>query len=238
MLQLDDLHTYYGQSHVLYGVSLKVKEGSAVALLGRNGMGKTTTIHSIMGMTPPSQGRIIFKGEDITRLQPYQIPQTGLALVPQGRRIFPYLTVKENLTMAARRGRKSEGWTIDRIYSLFPILKERSEYKGNQLSGGEQQMLCIGRALMTNPDMLLMDEPSEGLAPLIVREVANVISALHKSGLSILLVEQNLKMALAVADYIYILSKGKTVHESSPSDLRNNKDIISTYLSVATSSKL
>jgi branched-chain amino acid transport system ATP-binding protein len=239
MLQLDSIHTYYGESHVLYGVSLKVEEGSVIALLGRNGMGKTTTIHSIIGITPPSQGRIIFKGKDITRLQPYQIPQTGLALVPQGRRIFPFLSVKENLTIAAKPSKKSEeGWTLEKIYSLFPLLHQRSGFRGNLLSGGEQQMLAIGRGLMTNPDMLLMDEPSEGLAPLIVREFTKVINELHKSGLSILLVEQNLKMALAVADYIYILSKGKTVHESSPSDLRNNKDIISTYLSVAASSKL
>jgi len=238
MLQLDNIHTYYGGSHVLYGVSLKVEEGSVVALLGRNGMGKTTTIHSIMGMTPPSRGSVIFKGKDITCLQPYQIPQTGLALVPQGRRIFPFLSVKENLTIAAKRSTKREGWTLEKIYSLFPVLKQRSRFRGNLLSGGEQQMLAIGRGLMTNPDMLLMDEPSEGLAPLIVREVTNVISELHKSGLSILLVEQNLKMALAVADYVYILSKGRTAHESSPSDLRTNKEIICTYLSVSASSEL
>ncbi len=238
MLQLDSIHTYYGHSHVLHGVSLKVEEGSVVALLGRNGMGKTTTIHSIMGITPPSQGRVMFKGKDVTHLEPYQIPQRGLALVPQGRRIFPYLTVQENLTMAARSGEKDHGWTLEKVYSLFPVLKRRCHQRGNQLSGGEQQMLCIGRALMTNPDVLLMDEPSEGLAPLIVKEVTNVISDLHHRGLSMLLVEQNLKMALALADYIYILNKGRTVHESSPSDLRHNKEIICTYLSVAASSKL
>ena len=238
MLQLDSIHTYYGHSHVLHGVSLNVKEGSVVALLGRNGMGKTTTIHSIMGITPPSQGRILFKGKDLTCLQPYQIPQTGLGLVPQGRRIFPFLTIQENLTMAARRGGKSEGWTLEKVYSRFPVLKNRSGQRGNQISGGEQQMLCIGRALMTNPDVLLMDEPSEGLAPLIVREVTDIIIGLHQGGLSILLVEQNLKMALSVAGFIYILNNGRTVYESSPSDLRHNKEIISTYLSVAASSKL
>ena len=238
MLQLDKIHTYYGQSHILYGISMKVEEGSVVALLGRNGMGKTTTIHSIMGITPPSQGSVIFKGKDITRLQPYQIPQTGLALVPQGRRIFPFLSVKENLTIGAKRTTKREDWTLDKIYFLFPILKQRSSLRGNLLSGGEQQMLAIGRGLMTNPDMLLMDEPSEGLAPLIVREVTHVIRELHKSGLSILLVEQNLKMALAVADYVYILNKGRTAYQSSPSDLRANKEIISTYLSVASSAGL
>ena len=238
MLQLDSIHTYYGHSHVLHGVSLRVEEGSVVALLGRNGMGKTTTIHSIMGITPPSQGRIVFNGKDLTSLAPYQIPRTGLGLVPQGRRIFPYLTVKENLTMAARSGGKREGWTLEKVYSRFPVLKKRSSQRGNQLSGGEQQMLCIGRALMTNPDLILMDEPSEGLAPLIVREVTDIIIGLHQGGLSILLVEQNLKMALSVAGFIYILNNGRTVYESSPSDLRNNKEIISTYLSVAASSKL
>ncbi len=238
MLNLVDIHTYYGQSHVLHGVSLNVKEGSVVALLGRNGMGKTTTIHSIMGITPPAEGGILFKGKDMTCLPPYQIPRQGIALVPQGRRIFPFLTIQENLTMAARRGGKTEGWTLEKVYSRFPVLKQRSGQRGNQLSGGEQQMLCIGRALMTNPDLVLMDEPSEGLAPLIVKEVSHIISELHGIGLSILLVEQNLKMALAVAGYVYILNKGKTVHESSPSDLRNNKEIIGTYLSVAASTKL
>lgn len=238
MLQLDNIHTYYGESHILHGVSLKVEEGSVVALLGRNGMGKTTTIHSIMGITPPSQGNIIFKGKDITSLKPHQIPQTGLALVPQGRRIFPYLTIQENLTMAARRGGKSEGWTLDKVYSRFPVLKERRDQRGNQLSGGEQQMLCIGRALMTNPEMLLMDEPSEGLAPLIVKEVSRIIGELHQTGLSILLVEQNLKMALAAARYVYIMNNGNIVHESSASDLKHNRQIIGTYLSVAASTKL
>lgn len=233
MLELDDIHTYYGESHVLQGVSLKVENGSVVALLGRNGMGKTTTIYSIIGFTPPRRGRVIFKGKELAGLQPYQIPQMGMALVPQGRRIFPSLSVKENLTMAARSGRKSEGWSLDRVYSLFPVLKERASYRGNVLSGGEQQMLSIGRALMTNPDMLLLDEPSEGLAPLIIRELSNVIGQLNKSGLSILLVEQNLSMALAVADYVYILSKGSIVYESTPADLRRNEKAKVSYLGVS-----
>jgi len=238
MLQLDDIHTYYGESHILHGVSLKVEEGSVVGLLGRNGMGKTTTIHSIMGITPPARGEIRFKGKDVTRLQPYEIPQTGLALVPQGRRIFPYLTIQENLTMAARMGGKSEGWTLEKVYARFPVLKQRRGHRGNQLSGGEQQMLCIGRALMTNPDLVLMDEPSEGLAPLIVKEVFRIVSELHRTGLSILLVEQNLKMALGVVEYVYILNNGRIVHESSASDLKHNKEIIGTYLSVAASTRL
>jgi len=233
LLELNDVHTYYGESHVLHGVSLKIREGSVVALLGRNGMGKTTTIHSIIGITPPRQGSILYKGRDIASLQAYQIPRAGMALIPQGRRIFPFLSVKENLTIAAKRSTKGEGWTLEKIYSLFPVLKQRSRFRGNLLSGGEQQMLAIGRGLMTNPEMLLMDEPSEGLAPLVVRNLITIIDQLHQTGLSMLLVEQNLNMALAVADYVYILNKGRVVYESLPSDLKNNEEVVTTYLGVA-----
>jgi branched-chain amino acid transport system ATP-binding protein len=212
LLELRDVHTYYGESHVLHGVSLEMAEDSVVALLGRNGMGKTTTIHSIIGITPPRQGSILYKGREVTSLQGYKIPRVGIALVPQGRRIFPFLSVKEN---------------------LFPVLKERSSFRGNLLSGGEQQMLAIGRALMTNPDLLLMDEPSEGLAPLVVRNLTMIIDQLHQTGLSILLVEQNLNMALAVADYTYILNKGRVIYESLPADLKQNEEVVSTYLGVA-----
>jgi branched-chain amino acid transport system ATP-binding protein len=231
MLELVDIHTYYGESHVLQGISLKVEEGSVVALLGRNGMGKTTTVHSIIGFTPPRRGKVIFKGEDITHLQCHKIPLLGIALVPQGRRIFPSLSVKENLTIAARGG-NGDAWTLDRIYSLFPVLKERANLRGNLLSGGELQMLSIARALMTNPDLLLMDEPSEGLAPLIVRELGDVIKQLHKSGHTILLVEQNLRMALEVADYVYILSKGVIVYQSMAEELRDNSEIQTMHLGV------
>jgi branched-chain amino acid transport system ATP-binding protein len=223
VLELFDIHTYYGESYTLKGISLRVREGSVVALLGRNGMGKTTTIRSIIGFTPARRGVIRFKGKEITDMQPYQIAQLGIGLIPQGRRIFPSLSVEENLTMSARREGKSEGWSIDRVYSLFPSLKNRSKHKGNLLSGGEQQMLTIGRALMTNPDLLLMDEPSEGLAPVVVRQVEQTIDKLKKSGFSILLVEQNLHLALAVADYIYILSKGVIVYESTPEKLKENE---------------
>ncbi len=233
MLELVDIHTYYGESHVLQGVSLKVDEGSVVALLGRNGMGKTTIVHSIIGFTPPRRGRVIFKGKEITGAQPYQIPRMGMALIPQGRRIFPSLSVKENLTMAARGGEKGEAWSLDRVYSLFPILKERANLKGNLLSGGELQMLTIGRALMTNPELLLMDEPSEGLAPLIVRELGSTIKQLHRSGLSILLVEQNIRLALAVADYVYVVNKGMIVHECTPEELESNEEVKEIYLGVA-----
>lgn len=231
MLEVVDIHTYYGDSYVLHGVSLEVKEGSVVALLGRNGMGKTTTIRSIIGFTPPRRGVVRFKGKEISGLEPYQIARMGLALVPQGRGIFPSLSVKENLTMAARNGSKGEGWTLDRVYSLFPILKERANLYANLLSGGEQQMLSIGRALMTNPDLLLMDEPSEGLAPLIVREISRVIDQFRGS-LSVLLAEQNLSMALGLADYVYIISKGTVVYESTPQELRNNEEVKSKHLGV------
>jgi len=233
MLKLVDIHTYYGESYVLKGVSLEVGQSSVVALLGRNGMGKTTTINSIIGFTPPRRGEVSFKGRDVTRLHSYKIAQMGMGLVPQGRRIFPSLSVEETLTMSARSMGKPEGWSLDSVYSFFPILKERAKYRGNLLSGGEQQMLTIGRALMTNPDLLLMDEPSEGLAPLMIREVGRIIGRLKESDLSILLVEQNLPMALAVADFVYIISNGITVHNCSPDELKENEEVQSKYLGVA-----
>lgn len=231
MLELVDVHTYYGDSYVLQGISLEVKEGSTVALLGRNGMGKTTTIRSIIGLTPPRRGVVRFKGKDATSLEPYQIAQMGM--IPQGRQIFPSLSVKENLTMSARTRGKAAPWSLDRVYSLFPVLKERANLKGNLLSGGEQQMLTIARALMTNPDLLLMDEPSEGLAPLLVREIGHIIGQLKESGFSILLVEQNLPMALAVADYVYVISKGVIVYHSTPQEFRDNDEVKAKYLGVA-----
>jgi len=232
MLEVADIHTYYGESNILKGVSLEVKEGSVVALLGRNGMGKTTTIRSIIGFTPPRRGTVRFNGKDITGLQPYQIAQMGIGLIPQGRCIFPSLSVEEYLTMAARTRGTAEAWSLDRVYPLFPILKERANYKGNLLSGGEQQMLTIARALMTNPDLLLMDEPSEGLAPTIVQAVGQVISQLKQSGFSILLVEQNLPMALGVADYVYLISKGVVVYQSTPEELEGNEEAKAKYLGV------
>lgn len=233
IIELSDVHTYYGESHVLHGVSLKLEKGSVVALLGRNGMGKTTTVHSIIGITPPLQGSVLYRGRDVTRLQSYQIARAGIALIPQGRRIFPSLSVKENLTVAAVHSRKGEGWTLEKVYSLFPVLKQRSSLKGNLLSGGEQQMLAIGRGLMINPDVLLMDEPSEGLAPLVIQNLIMVINQLHQTGLSMFLVEQNLNMALAVAGHVYILNKGRVVYESLPSELEKNEEILNTYLGVA-----
>lgn len=233
MLQLIDIHTYYGESYVLRGVSLKIQEGSIIALLGRNGMGKTTTIRSIIGFNPPRRGQILFRDQNIAGLPSYKIAHLGVGLVPQGRSIFPSLSVKENLTMSARGVGKADSWTLDKVYSLFPILKERSRYPGTLLSGGEQQMLAIGRALMTNPQVILMDEPSEGLAPLIVKEVGNIIYQLKQKGFSILLVEQNLPMALKVTDYLYILSNGKVVYESTPDDLKSNDEVKAKYIGVS-----
>lgn len=228
-----DVHTYYGESYVLQGVSLSVREGSVVAVLGRNGMGKTTTIRTIMNLTPPRRGSIRFKGADITQLKPFQIAQTGIGLVPQGRLIFPSLSVKENLTMAARTLGKGEPWDLEKVYAFFPVLRERSGLKGNLLSGGEQQMLTIARALMTNPDLLLMDEPSEGLAPILVQEMGRIIGQLKERGFSILLVEQNLPLALGLADYVYVLSKGAVVYKSVPEEFRANEEVKGKYLGVA-----
>jgi branched-chain amino acid transport system ATP-binding protein len=196
-------------------------------------MGKTTTINSIIGFAPARQGRIFFKDAEITRLPPYEIAQLGIGLVPQGRYIFPSLSVEENLTMSARGREGREEWSLDKAYSLFPILKERAGLRGHLLSGGEQQMLAIGRALMTNPDLLLMDEPSEGLAPLVLREIRNTIGKLQRSGFSILLVEQNFRMVLTLSDYVYILNKGEIILGSTPAELKNNDEAKSRYLSVA-----
>jgi len=232
MLEVRDIHTWYGDSYILQGVSLEVKEGTIVALLGRNGMGKTTTIRSIMGLTPPRKGSIRFKGQELIGLPPFRIARLGIGLIPQGRMIFPSLSVTENLTMAARTSGKKDPWTLEKIFSLFPKLYERRKNKGNLLSGGEQQMLTIARALMTNPDLLLFDEPSEGLAPVIVEEVFRVMSELRAAGQSILLVEQDFAMAMSVADYAYVMNKGLIVYESKPEDLINNETVKSLYLGV------
>ena len=234
MLAAADLHSYYGDSHVLHGVSLKVERGQVVAILGRNGMGKTTLVRGLIGFTPPRQGHVVFKGKDITRLPPYRAVAMGMAIVPQGRHIFPSLTVLENLEVAARGAHRREGgaapWTLERVFGLFPRLQARLEHGGDKLSGGEQQMLAIGRALMTNPDLLLMDEPTEGLAPLVVREVGAAIAALKRDGLAILLVEQALHFAARVADVVHVLSRGRIVHTSTPAALLADEDVKTQYL--------
>jgi branched-chain amino acid transport system ATP-binding protein len=229
VLELADVHTYYGESHVLQGVSLGVPAGAVVGILGRNGAGKTTLIRTTIGFTPARRGTVRFKGDDITRWPSYRAVERGMALVPQGRRVFPSLTVIENLEVARRGGGR---WTLARVLELFPRLRERGANRANKLSGGEQQMLAIGRALMTNPDLLLMDEPTEGLAPLIVREVGRVIAELKREGLSILLVEQNLPLALSVADTVHVLSRGAIVHTSTPDGLLANETVKSRYLGV------
>jgi branched-chain amino acid transport system ATP-binding protein len=230
VLDVADVHTYYGDSHVLHGVSLSVADGEVLTILGRNGMGKTTLIRSIIGFTPPRQGTVRLKGENVAGLPPYRLVERGVALVPQGRRVFPSLSVRENLDVA-RRG--NGRWSLERIYGLFPRLRERAENRANKLSGGEQQMLAIGRALMSNPELLLMDEPTEGLAPLLVREVGRVIGELKREGLSILLVEQNLPLALGVADRVHILSRGQIVYTGAPEALAADEGIKSRYLGVA-----
>jgi branched-chain amino acid transport system ATP-binding protein len=234
MLTVEDIHTYYGDSYVLQGVSLQVRAGTAVALLGRNGMGKTTLIRSIIGFARPRLGRVHFDGRDITRLPSHEIAHLGIGLVPQGRRIFPSLTVLEHLTVAARGGpANGEGaWTPARVFDLYPRLREREANRGSTLSGGEQQMLAIARALTTNPRLLLMDEPSEGLAPLLVKELGASIARLRSAGLSILLVEQNLPMALSIADEVYVLSKGRVVYHGTPAELSRDAAVKQRYLGV------
>lgn len=232
MLEINDIHTWYGDSYVLQGVDMEVRDGTVIALLGRNGMGKTTTVRSIMGLTPPRKGSIKFNGTELVGLSPNRIARTGIGLVPQGRMIFPSLSVTENLTMAARTGGKDDPWTLEKVYETFPRLKERTRNKGNLLSGGEQQMLTIARALMTNPDLIMLDEPSEGLAPIVVQEVYRIIERLKAAGQSILLVEQDFGMAMSVADYAYIMSKGAIVYSSRPEDLIDNEPVKAQYLGV------
>jgi len=226
MLTLSEIHTYYDESHILQGVTLEVPRGSITTLLGRNGMGKTTTIHSIIGFNQPTQGKIFFKGVDITNLPAFQIAQMGIALVPQGRRIFRSLTVKENLIIGWRKGNNSDlNNELEQIYNLFPVLKARINHLGQHLSGGEQQMLAIGRALLTNPELILMDEPFEGLAPSIIKNISGKIIELKNSGFSILLVEQNIYSALRLADYVYLMNKGKITYKGDPSQLQDKEDL-------------
>jgi branched-chain amino acid transport system ATP-binding protein len=230
MLEVSKIHTYYGDSHVLHGISINVRAGELVGLLGRNGVGKTTTLRSVIGFTPPREGTVCFEGRPIQHLAPEQIVRLGIGIVPQGRRVFADLTVLENLCIALRP--KPGGWTVEQIFEFFPRLRERINVQSNALSGGEQQMLAIGRALVGNHHLILMDEPSEGLSPAIVRDVRDIILKLKKLGLSILLVEQNLPLALAVADRVYILSKGQVVFEGTASDLAANDEVKSQSLGI------
>jgi branched-chain amino acid transport system ATP-binding protein len=231
MLDLENVNAYYGDSHILHGVSLAVNEGEVVCLLGRNGAGKTTTILTIMGYLKPRPGRILFRGRDIAALPPYAVARLGFGFVPQERGIFPSLTVRENLTVFAR-GTAGGRWTLERILELFPSLRARERNLGFQLSGGEQQMLSIARALMLNPSLLLLDEPSEGLAPMIVQDIVEVLRNLKREGLAILLVEQNLRTALAVADRHHVMNKGEICFTGTSGELEGNEFVLRNYLSV------
>lgn len=233
MLEVRGVHSFYAGAHVLHGVSMDVPAGEVVVLLGRNGMGKTTLIRSIMGMAPPvvRDGSIRFRGEEMRNRRPHEIAQRRIGLVPQGRRLFPSLSVTEHLTMIKPKG-QGDGWTVRRVFDLFPRLAERRDHRGHQLSGGERQMLAIARALMVDPELLLMDEPSEGLAPVMVQHLEGIIRSLKASGLGILLVEQNLYSALAVADRVYILETGRIVHESPGAALEGDLKTLRRYLGV------
>jgi branched-chain amino acid transport system ATP-binding protein len=231
VLKVEDIHTYYGSSHILQGLSLAIEPGEVVAVIGRNGVGKTTLVRSIVGLTPPRRGRIAFKDTDITRLPAHRIAKLGVGLVPQGRRIFASLSVREHLQVTARR-RGIGRWTLERMTALFPNLRERLGQTANKLSGGEQQMLAAGRALVGNPDLLLMDEPTEGLAPLMVRELGRLVENLKETGTAILLIEQQLAFVLRHADRVYILSKGQIVHHCRPAELADDHETKSKYLGV------
>ena len=233
MLKINGLETAYGQSQVLFGMELNVGKGEVVTLLGRNGMGKTTTLHSVMGLVPSRSGNIRFQGQELRELPSYQIAKTGLSLVPEGRQIFPNLTVLENLVATASNRSQSENpWNLDRVFDLFPRLPNRIHHMGNQLSGGEQQMLAIGRALMTNPKLLILDEATEGLAPLIRNEIWNCMSNLKSAGQSILLVDKNIDALTRIADRHYIIEKGKVVWDGTSSELQGDQDLQHRFLGV------
>lgn len=233
ILKVDRIDTFYGQSHVLQGISFSINEGEVVSLLGRNGVGKTTTLRSIMGLTPPRTGKILLHDVDITGKPPFQIAQMGIGYMPDDRRIFPDLTLFENLELARRLSKKGEvSWTFEKVYNLFPVFTDLKDRKGTQLSGGEQKMLAIGRALMKNPDLLLLDEPSEGLAPLIVQNLVEVTARIRNEGVTILLADQNLKFCRKTSDRGYILEKGMVQHQGMMEEIWQNEEIVKKYLVV------
>jgi len=231
MLQVKDIHTFYGKSHIIQGISLEVDKGELVSLLGRNGAGKTTTLRSIMGLTVPRYGNIFYEGTEITKKKSFEICKAGIGYVPEDRRIFSTLTLIENLNIAIQKDRRQK-WDHERIFSIFPILAERRGHRGRELSGGEQQMLSIARALMGNPSLLLLDEPTEGLGPLIVETLIGVIERIKKEGVTILLVEQNVESTFKVADRHYILEQGKIMYHGSNNELKNDKEVMDRYLGV------
>ena len=234
LLELKELNTYYEESHILQGVSLNVDHGEIVCLLGRNGVGKSTTLKSIIGLVEPRSGEVFFKGRNIARMPPYMIAKLGVGYVPEDRRIFPTLTVRENLLMGMKPGQKGngDGWTTEKVYKYFPALRARDKQKGGHLSGGEQQMLTIARTLVGNPGVLLIDEPTEGLAPLIIETVEQVIMEIHRQGIPILLVEQNMRVALRLAERIYVISKGKIVFQGTCQELQDAHEVREKYLEV------
>lgn len=226
ILDVDRINSFYGEAHVLHDVYLKVLEGESVALLGRNGAGKTTTLRSILGLTPARTGKITFKGDDITNLPTNVIAELGVGWVPDNRRIFPTLSVQQNLEIAIKKGGgKNQKWDLDRVFRHLPVLKELLKQKGETLSGGEQQMLCIARTLMGDPDLILLDEPSEGLAPIIVKEVMNIIKELAATKMTTVLVEQNALLALRVCSRVYVLDDGKTVYEGAAHELMDKEEL-------------
>ncbi|MEW6533823.1 MAG: ABC transporter ATP-binding protein [Thermodesulfobacteriota bacterium] len=234
LLDIKDLHSFYEESHILQGISLNVDEGEIVSLLGRNGVGKSTTLKSIIGILVPRSGQVLFKGREIAGMTPHEIANLGVGYVPEDRRIFPRLTVRENLLMGIKPGQKesANGWTVEKVYEYFPPLKARDKQRGAYLSGGEQQMLTIGRALMGEPEVLLLDEPTEGLAPMIVANLEQVVTDVHSHGVAILLVEQNMRVVLRLAKRIYVISKGKIVFQGSGADLKEAREIREKYLEV------
>jgi branched-chain amino acid transport system ATP-binding protein len=230
MLEVSDIHTYYGRSHILQGVSMNLQKGEVICLLGRNGAGKTTTLRSIMGFTPPRKGSIKFEGADLAKMPPYEICRLGIGYVPQDRRIFPTLSVEDNLEVVERK--VEGGWTVEKIFCAFPILEPLKSRKGRHLSGGEQQILAVARPLMTNPKLLLLDEPSEGLAPLIVKQIEELVKSVITTGISVILAEQNMRFAMNIAQRGYIIDKGRIHHQGIIEELKEDKEIIGKYLAV------
>jgi branched-chain amino acid transport system ATP-binding protein len=231
ILDVQDIHTYYGDAYVLQGLSLQLEQGQILGLIGRNGVGKTTLVNSIIGFSPPRRGKIYFKGADITGHPSFAIVRSGIGLVPQGRRVFATLSVEDNL-LVAEHSSERHGWSLARVYALFPRLAERRSQRAKTLSGGEQQMLAIGRGLMTNPECLIMDEPSEGLAPIIIQGLWEAIAKLKSEGLSILLVEQNAALALNLVDFVHVMSKGRLVYSARPEELWANDEVKSRFLGI------